>query len=260
MEEYINYIRQYGLLDEETERQYAESGDTTSLVLHNLRLAFSIAATFQNRGVALEDLVQEANMGLIKAAEKFDINKGYRFSTYAAWWVRQALSRVITNQGRTIRIPAHVIETNSKIEKIISELRARLSRMPTDAEIGEQIGKTAKEVREIREYFVEPISIDTTFGEDDENTIGSVIEDTNTESPIEFCISEENSEIVDMVLATIPEKEAKIIRLRIQQNLSLEEVGKIMGLTAERVRQLEMKGLRKLRHPYRAEVLRSIML
>lgn len=260
---YINDIQKYNLLTEAEEKELALANTPEArneLVVHNLRLAFSIAITFQNRGISLEDLVQEANMGLIRAAEKFDVTKGYRFSTYAAWWVRQSLSKAITNHSRIIRIPAHIVEANNKIEKAIFDLRVELMRHPTNEEVGARVGKTAKEVATIRDYFTNPTSIDMTFGEDEDATIGSVIEDTMVESPIEYCFSSENEEIIDLVLSTIPEREAKIVKLRIQEGKSLEDTSAAMGLSTERVRQLELKALRKLRHPYRAEILRSVML
>ena len=260
---YLNDIKDYGLLSEEEEIKYATANTPEAkneLVVHNLRLAFSIAKSFQGRGVPLEDLIQEANLGLMKAVERFDASKGYRFSTYASWWIRQTLSKCIQKQSRTIRIPAHIIEAYNKIERTITELCGELGRFPSMSEVGEKVGRTAAEVEEIRGYFVEPISIDSTFGEDEDNSIASVIADENIESPIEYCLSNSDDSIVELVLSTLGEREAYVIRERIQNGKSLEEVSKALEITAERVRQIELKALRKLRHPYRAEVLRGILL
>lgn len=252
--EYLQDIKDIELLSEEEEKTL----DANELVVHNLRLATSIAKLYQNRGIDLEDLIQEANIGLMIAAKKFDTNRGCKFSTHAAWWIRQRLSKAIVNQSRSIRIPSHINEAKTKIEKAIDQLRAQLNRAPTIKEIAEKVEKTETEIENIISYFLEPVSIDSTFGDDDDNSIGSVIEDTsaNFENNIYKQIERET---LYKVLETLPERESKIIELRILQEGSLEEVGRIMGLSTERVRQLEMKALRKLRHPYRARVLRETM-
>lgn len=256
---YFSDIKDFSLLSEEKERELAVANQKEELVIHNLRLAASIAKTYQNRGLPLEDLIQEANMGLMLAAEKYDVSTGYRFSTYAGWWIKHSLSRAIEEHSRTIRIPSHIYETYNKIEKETTRLRAELGRGPTNAEVAAAINKSEEEIRNIKGYFCDPMSIDATFGEDDD-TIGSVIEDTTLESPIEYCLEFTNSEIVDKVLKTLSEKEEQIIRLTFQENMTLVEVGNRMGISHENARMVQMKALRKLRHPFRANILRSVMI
>lgn len=256
--DYLNDLRQYNIMSNEEELSLKDTPEAREeLVVRNLRYAVSIAKGYQNRGLSLEDLIQEANIGLITAANKFDFSLGYKFTTYAGWWINQAINKALEKYSRTIRIPAHIIEEHNKIEKVAEGLRISLNRAPSSDEIGVATGHSAAEIEQIRSYFCETASIDATVGDGDDS-YGSLLEEVEAENPIELALVSENEEIVNAVLETIPKTEADIIKLRIMQNMSLEDTGTKLGISAERVRQLEAKALRKLRNPYRAEVLRSI--
>lgn len=266
---YMREMGQFSMLsaDEEIELAYRiAEGDQSAkneLVEANLRLVVSLARHYQGCGLSYQDLIQEGNIGLIKAAEKFDVSKGFRFSTYASWWIKQTLSRAIADQSRTIRIPVHMTENINKFKKIERELLSQLNREPKIKEIADAMGISEKQAKEIQSYIVEPTSLDIQVGDDDDTTIGSFIEDTHFVNPESAYIKESNGDVVNAVLDTLSDREANILRLRFgiggKKAMTLEEVGKEYGLTRERIRQIEAKALRKLRHPSRANILKECM-
>ncbi len=266
---YMREMGQFSMLSADEEIKLANriaEGDQSAkneLVEANLRLVVSLARHYQGCGLSYQDLIQEGNIGLIKAAEKFDVSKGFRFSTYASWWIKQALSRAIADQSRTIRIPVHMTENINKFKKIERELLNQLNREPKIKEIADAMGISEKQAKEIQSYIVEPTSLDIQVGDDDDTTIGSFIEDTHFVNPESAYIKESNGDVVNAVLDTLSDREANILRLRFgiggKKAMTLEEVGKEYGLTRERIRQIEAKALRKLRHPSRANILKECM-
>ncbi len=266
---YLKEIGKVPLLTAEEEKELAmkmEEGDTEArkrLAEANLRLVVSIAKRYVGRGMLFLDLIQEGNLGLIKAVEKFDYRKGYKFSTYATWWIRQAITRAIADQARTIRIPVHMVETINKLIRVQRQLLQELGREPYPEEIAEKMNLPVERVREIQKISQEPVSLETPIGEEEDSHLGDFIQDDNVPVPAEAAAFTLLKEQLVEVLGTLTEREQKVLRLRFGLDdgraRTLEEVGKEFDVTRERIRQIEAKALRKLRHPSRSRKLKDYL-
>ena len=266
---YLKEIGQIKLLTMDEELKLADrinAGDEeakTILAEANLRLVVSIAKRYVGRGMQFLDLIQEGNIGLMKAVEKFDVTKGYKFSTYATWWIRQAITRAIADQARTIRVPVHMVETINKLSRIQRQLTLELNREPSEEELAKKMGMSIDKVREIYKISQEPVSLETHIGEEDDSHLGDFIKDERNVSPEEYATNEMLKDEIASVLLTLTEREEKVIRLRFGledgKSRTLEEVGQMFGVTRERIRQIEAKALRKLRHPSRSRKLKDYM-
>jgi len=266
---YLKEIGRVDLLSADQEVQLAqriETGDEEAkrrLAEANLRLVVSTAKRYVGRGMLFLDLIQEGNMGLIKAVEKFDYTKGFKFSTYATWWIRQAITRAIADQARTIRIPVHMVETINKLIRVQRQLLQDFGREPTPEEIGEEMELSPDKVRDILKIAQEPVSLETPIGEEDDSHLGDFIEDQEAVSPSDHAAYELLKEQLEDVLDTLTDREENVLRLRFGlddgRTRTLEEVGRVFGVTRERIRQIEAKALRKLRHPSRSKRLKDFL-
>ncbi len=266
---YLKEIGKVPLLSNEREKELAglmAQGDKKAkdeLVEANLRLVVSIAKRYVGKGMFFLDLIQEGNLGLMKAVDKFDYTKGYKFSTYATWWIRQAITRAIADQARTIRIPVHMVETIHKVARYQRQMMQELGREPTAAEIGEKMGMSAEKVREIMKVAQDPVSLETPIGEEEDSHLGDFIPDEDPPAPSEAASTTILREVIEQQLNTLTAREAHVIKLRFGlydgRMRTLEEVGREFNITRERIRQIESKALRKLRHPSRARHLKGFL-
>jgi RNA polymerase primary sigma factor len=267
---YLKEIGQIKLLTYEEELSLADrinEGDEEAkktLAEANLRLVVSIAKRYVGRGMLFLDLIQEGNIGLMKAVEKFDVTKGYKFSTYATWWIRQAITRAIADQARTIRVPVHMVETINKLARLQRQLTLELNREPTEEELADRMKISVEKIRDIYKISQEPVSLETPIGEEADSHLGDFIKDERNVNPEEYATNEMLKDEISGVLLTLTEREEKVVRLRFGledgKTRTLEEVGQLFGVTRERIRQIEAKALRKLRHPSRSRKLKDYMI
>lgn len=266
---YLKEIGKISLLSLEEELSLSkriEEGDEEAkniLAESNLRLVVSIAKRYVGRNLSFLDLIQEGNIGLMKAVEKFDASKGFKFSTYATWWVRQAITRAIADQAKTIRVPVHMVETINRLKRTQRQLTLELNREPTEEQLAEKMGLTVEKVREIFKIAQDPLSLETPVGEEEDSHLGDFIKDISNLTPEEYAINEVLKDEINDVLNTLTEREEQVLKLRFGLEdgtcRTLEEVGNIFGVTRERIRQIEAKALRKLRHPSRSRKLKDYM-
>lgn len=266
---YLKEIGKISLLSAEEELELskrAAAGDEMAkniLAESNLRLVVSIAKRYVGRGLLFLDLIQEGNIGLMKAVDKFDYDKGFKFSTYATWWIRQAITRALADQARTIRVPVHMVETINKMARIQRQLTLELNREPSEEEIAKKMGITVEKVREVIKISQDPVSLETPIGEEDDSHLGDFVKDVNAMTPEEYATNEILKEEIKAVLETLQEREQEVLELRFGlidgTSHTLEEVGKKFNVTRERIRQIEAKALRKLRHPSRAKKLKDFL-
>lgn len=264
---YLKEISKIPLLSYEEEKSLAQriaAGDQEAvdeMVKHNLRLVVSVAKKYKGCGLPLLDLIQEGNVGLIEGAKKFDLSKGYRFSTYATWWIRQKIGRALSDQSRNIRIPAHVAELVSKIKRVSGPMTQELGRTPTEQELADKLGVEVDKVKVALDMSQAISSLDVPVGEDDDATIGDLQADHSAENPFNNLVKEANKDIINSVFDTLGEREANVLRLRFGIDTdhphTLAEVGEVMGVTRERIRQIETKALRKMRNPLRLAILKE---
>ena len=267
---YLKEIGKISLLtleeEQELSRRVAEGDEHAKNVLaeSNLRLVVSIAKRYVGRGLLFLDLIQEGNIGLMKAVEKFDYDKGYKFSTYATWWIRQAITRALADQARTIRVPVHMVETINKMARIERQMTLELNREPTDQELSKKMGLSVEKIAEIRKISQDPVSLETPVGEEDDSHLGDFLADERTMSPEDFATYEILKDELREVLDTLTVREKEVLELRFGlfdgSSHTLEEVGKQFKVTRERIRQIEAKALRKLRHPSRAKKLKDFLI
>lgn len=267
---YLKEIGKISLLSVEEELEIAkkiEKGDEEAkarLAESNLRLVVSIAKRYVGRNLGFLDLIQEGNMGLMKAVDKFDSSKGYKFSTYATWWIRQAITRAIADQAKTIRVPVHMVETINKLKRIQRQLTLELNREPSEEELSKKMGIPEDKVREIIKISMDPLSLETPIGEEEDSHLGDFVKDSESLSPEEYAINEVLKDEISEVLLTLTEREEQVLKLRFGLEdgtcRTLEEVGTIFGVTRERIRQIEAKALRKLRHPSRSRKLKDYLV
>ena len=266
---YLKEIGRISLLSTEEEMELSirvANGDEEAAALlaeSNLRLVVSIAKRYVGRGLLFLDLIHEGNIGLMKAVEKFDYDKGYKFSTYATWWIRQAITRALADQARTIRVPVHMVETINKMSRIQRQMTLELNREPTEEELAEKMDITVEKVREVIKISQDPVSLETPIGEEDDSHLGDFIKDESSLSPEEYASNEILKEEIKSVLETLQPREQQVLELRFGlidgTCYTLEEVGRRFNVTRERIRQIEAKALRKLRHPSRAKKLKDFM-
>ena len=266
---YLKEIGKIPLLSADEEMKYsiaAAAGDEDAkriLAESNLRLVVSIAKRYVGRGLLFLDLIQEGNIGLMKAVEKYDYDKGFKFSTYATWWIRQAITRALADQARTIRVPVHMVETINKMARVQRQLTLELNREPSEEEIAKKMGIGVDKVREVMKISQDPVSLETPIGEEDDSHLGDFIKDERSMSPEEYATNEILKEEIKSVLLTLQEREQEVLELRFGlvdgTSHTLEEVGKKFNVTRERIRQIEAKALRKLRHPSRAKKLKDFL-
>lgn len=266
---YLKEIASYELISGNQEVQLAkkiEGGDEDAkklLAVHNLRLVVAIAKNYTNRGLSFDDLIHEGNVGLIKAIDKFDYKKGFKFSTYATWWIRQAITRAIAEQSRTIRLPVHLTEIWNKLRRVRKELMQQNGKEPRAEEIAEVMGLSVAKVNDIIRYAYEPISMDMRIGDEDDSSYWDVVKGTDDNNPEKIARNKKMEEAIEDVLSSLTDREAMVIRLRFglddNEPKTLEKVGKVFGVTRERIRQIESKALKKLRHPSRSQYLRDFL-
>ncbi len=266
---YLKEIGRISLLSTEEEMDLSirvangEEEARNILAESNLRLVVSIAKRYVGRGLLFLDLIQEGNIGLMKAVEKFDFGKGYKFSTYATWWIRQAITRALADQARTIRVPVHMVETINKMARIQRQMTLELNREPSEEELAKKMGISVEKVREVIKISQDPVSLETPIGEEDDSHLGDFIKDESSLSPEEYATNEILKEEIKSVLSTLQPREQQVLELRFGlidgTSYTLEEVGKRFNVTRERIRQIEAKALRKLRHPSRAKKLKDFM-